>query len=280
MNSKDIRIQKDPELIASGFIFTEGPVWHPDGYLLFSDIPANTIYSWSPNKGTKTYISNSNNANGLTFDLNGDLIICEHSGRRVSRMSFDGTLETIASHYLGKRLNSPNDVVVHSNGEVYFTDPAFGINPSQEELGFKGVFRIKDDTTLELLISDFSAPNGLAFSPDESTLYVDDSIGRATWAFALGPNGRLSNDRILVNQDLPDPGSPDGMKVDMEGNVYVTGAGGLWIVDPVGNHIDTLKFPEQPSNLAFGDSDMMSIYVTARTSIYKIRTNVPGARVS
>ena len=278
MNSEEILIQKNPELITSGFIFTEGPVWHPDGYLLFSDIPANTIYSWSPDKGAKVYISNSNNANGLTLDPKGRLIICEHSGRRVSRMNFDGTLETLASHYLGKRLNSPNDVVVHSNGSIYFTDPAFGITSSQEELGFKGIFRINNDTTLELLISDFSAPNGLAFSPDESTLYVDDSIGRATWSFNVSLTGELRNDRILVNQDLSDPGNPDGMKVDIKGNLYITGAGGLWIVGPTGNHIQTLKFPEQPSNLVFGDFDLKSIYVTARTSIYRIRTNIPGMR--
>ena len=268
-----------PELIAGGFQFTEGPVWHPDNYLLFSDIPADTIYRWTSTKGIEPYINPSRHSNGLTFDSQGRLIACEHGGRQVSRMTGDGVMHTVADRYQGKRLNSPNDVVIHSNGGIYFTDPAYGIEPMESELNFQGVFRINIDMSVELLLSDFKAPNGLAFSPDESTLYVDDSRRRQTWAYQLSPEGHLNNGCVFVDQDVEDSGNPDGMKVDVEGNIYITGGGGLWVVDSDGHHMGTVRFSELPSNIAFGDEDLCSIYVTARTSIYRIRSNIPGTKV-
>ena len=275
----DLVPHQEPERIATGFQFTEGPVWHPDGYLLFSDIPADIIYRWSPAKGVEPYISPSRHSNGLTFDRQGRLVACEHGGRQVSRMADNGTMGTVADRYQGKRLNSPNDVVVHSSGSIYFTDPTYGIQPEEGELDFQGVFRINVDASVDLLLSDFVAPNGLAFSPDESTLYVDDSRRRKTWAFQLRPDGQLDNGRVFVDQDIDAQGSPDGMKVDVEGNVYITGGGGLWVVDSSGRHLGTIQFPELPANLAFGDEDLLSIYVTARTSVYRIRINTPGIRV-
>ena len=275
----DLVPQQEPERIATGFQFTEGPVWHPDGYLLFSDIPADTVYRWSPSKGMEPYINLSRNSNGLTFDRRGRLVACEHGGRQVSRMGEDGVMHPLASEYRGKRFNSPNDMVVHSSGSVYFTDPTYGIQPDEGELGFRGVFRINPDGSVDLLVSDFVMPNGLAFSPDESTLYVDDSRRRQTWAFDLRPDGWLSGGRMFVDQDAEAEGNPDGMKVDVEGNLYITGGGGLWVVDPNGQHLGTIPFPELPTNLAFGNDDLRSIYLTARTSIYRIGVNIPGIRV-
>ena len=275
----DLIPQQEPERIATGFEFTEGPVWHPEGYLLFSDIPADTIYRWSPSKGVEPYIRPSRSSNGLTFDRQGRLVACEHGGRQVSRMADDGAMRTVADGYEGKRLNSPNDLAVHSNGSIYFTDPVYGIQPDEGELGFRGVFRINTDGSVDLLVSDFVAPNGLAFSPDESILYVDDSRRRNTWVFQVRADGQLSNGRIFVDQNVEAEGSPDGMKVDQKGNLYITGGGGLWVVDPDGNHLGTIPFPERPANLAFGGDDNRSLYVTARTSIYHIRGNVPGVRV-
>lgn len=194
-------------------------------------------------------------------------------------MTGDGVMHTVADRYQGKRLNSPNDVVAHSNGSIYFTDPTYGIEPMESELNFQGVFRINIDMSVELLLSDFKAPNGLAFSPDESILYVDDSRRRQTWAYQLSSEGQLNNGCVFVDQDVEAPGNPDGMKVDLEGNIYITGGGGLWVVDSGGHHMGTIKFSELPSNIAFGDKDLCSIYVTARTSIYRIRTNIPGTKV-
>ena len=275
----DLVPRQEPERIATGFQFTEGPVWHPNGYLLFSDIPADVIYRWSPSKGIEPYINPSRNSNGLTFDRRGRLVACEHGSRRVSLMGEDGAMHPLISEYRGKRFNSPNDVVVHSSGGVYFTDPTYGIQPDAGELGFRGVFRINPNGVVDLLVSDFLMPNGLAFSPDESTLYVDDSQRRQTWAFDLRPDGWLRGGRMFVDQDVEAKGNPDGMKVDAEGNLYITGGGGLWVVDPNGQHLGTIPLPEQPANLAFGNDDLRSIYLTARTSIYRIGVNIPGIRV-
>ena len=177
--------------MATGFQFTEGPIWHSQGWLFFSDIPADTIYRWSPTNGVEIYLRPSQHSNGLTLDKQGRLVACEHSGRRVSSMADDYTMTTLASKYQGLRLNSPNDLVFHSSGSLYFTDPNYGIEPEESELGFQGVFRLNIDGTLELLISDFDGPNGLAFSPDESTLYVGDSRRRKTWAFEHRSDGSI-----------------------------------------------------------------------------------------
>ena len=273
----DLIAQQEPQQLATGFQFTEGPVWHPDGYLLFSDIPPGIIYRWAPG-GITAYLTPSRRSNGLIFDRQGRLVACEHDGRQVSRIASDGQMVTVVASYQGKRLNSPNDIVEHSSGRIYFTDPPFGITREASELGFFGVFRVDPDGRLTLLISDTEGPNGLAFSTDESILYVNDSLRRNIRAFDVQPDGSLTNDRVFLDMDVETPGAPDGMKVDVQGNVYCTGPGGVWVIDPNGNHLGTIEFPEQPANLAFGEPHNQTIYLTARTSLFSIRTKVPGVR--
>ena len=271
--------RQEPKVIATGFGFTEGPVWHPDGYLLFSDIPASIIYKWTPGGTPQPSVTHSRNSNGLTYDRQRRLVACEHGGRQVSRMDENGLMTTVVNNYEGMRLNSPNDLVVHSSGAIYFTDPPYGIDPDPGELGIRGVYRVNPDGGITLLVSDFVRPNGLAFSPDESILYVDDSRRRHIRAFDVGADGSLTHDRVFVDMNAPVVGNPDGMKVDTQGNVYCAGAGGLWVMDSEGGHLGTIKLPELPANLAFGGPDHRTIYLTARTSLYRIQANIPGLRV-
>jgi gluconolactonase len=268
----------NPEKLAGDFQFTEGPIWQADGSLLFSDIPANRIYRWTPDGGAQVWREPTGNSNGLTLDREGRLIACEHSGRRVSRTEADGTVVAIASRFNGGKLNSPNDVVVKSDGVVYFTDPPYGIKPEEREQPVNGVYRIFRDGTLDLLVEDFDRPNGLAFSPDESILYIDDSPRRHVRAFDVRPDGTLANSRIIADMDHPQPGSPDGMKIDEEGHLYVTGATGVWVFEPNGELLGVVATPERPANCAWGDADRKSLYITAQTSLYRVRTKVAGAR--
>lgn len=268
----------NPEKLAGGFQFTEGPIWQADGSLLFSDIPANRIYRWTPETGAQVWREPTGNSNGLTLDREGRLIACEHSGRRVSRTEADGSVAAIAAHFNGGKLNSPNDVVVKSDGVVYFTDPPYGIQPAEREQPVNGVYRILADGALELLVDDFDRPNGLAFSPDESVLYIDDSPRRHVRAFDVQPDGSLANSRIIADMDHPQPGSPDGMKIDAEGHLYVTGATGVWVFEPDGELLGVVVTPERPANCAWGDDDRQSLYITAQTSLYRVRTKVAGAR--
>lgn len=269
----------DPEQLATGFQFTEGPVWQADGSLLFSDIPANRIYCWTAEEGAKVWREPTGNANGNTLDRQGRLLTCEHSGRRVSRREADGTVITLAERYQGKRLNSPNDIVVKSDGVVYFTDPPYGIKPEEREQPCNGVYRILPDGALALLVDDFDRPNGLAFSPDESILYIDDSPRRHVRAFDVWADGTLTNSRIIADMDHPQPGSPDGMKIDEAGHLYVTGATGVWVFEPNGELLGVVVTPERPANCAWGDADRKSLYITARTSLYRVRTKVAGLAV-
>lgn len=279
MKLKTLVESGDPELLATNFQFTEGPVWHPDGYLLFSDIPANRTYKWTSDDGAEVWREPTGNANGLTLDQQKRLIACEHTGRRVSRIVADGTVTTLADRYQGKRLNSPNDVVMKSDGSVYFTDPPYGIKTEEKEQPHNGLYRILPDGTIELLADDFDRPNGLAFSPDESILYVDDSPRRHVRAFDVRPDGTLSNSRVLADMDHPQPGSPDGMKIDEAGHLYVTGATGVWVFEPDGTHLGVIVTPERPANCAWGDADCKSLYITARTSLYRFRVRVAGLPV-
>ena len=265
--------------VAVGFKFTEGPLWHPQGFLLFSDIPFNTIYQWTPHEKPKIFRRPSGNANGNTLDLEGRLITGEHSNRRISRTLENGTVVTLASQYRGRRLNSPNDLVVKSDGSIYFTDPPFGINSQQEELGFYGVYRLTADGTLTLLVKDFVRPNGIAFSPDEKKLYVNDSQKAQMRVFDVHPNSTLANGRIFA--ELKDPsksGVPDGMKVDLKGNVYSTGPGGVWVFSPSGNLLGKIKVPEIAANLAWGDHDYKTLYITASNSLYRVRLKIAGVQ--
>jgi len=270
---KDARIEK----LAGDFKFTEGPIWHPDGYLLFSDIPANQIKKWIPSGGVATFREPSGNSNGLTLDRQRRLIACEHSNRRVSRTEADGKVTVLAERYEGKRLNSPNDVVVRSDGAIYFTDPPYGIRPEEAELGFNGVYRLSSDGKLTLLIKDFDRPNGLAFSPDEKRLYIDDSQRQHIRVFDVAPDGSLTNGRLFADMKSDGDGVPDGMKVDARGNVYCTGAGGVWVFDPKGAHLGTIQPPEVPANCGWGGHDGQTLYITARTGLYRVHLKVAGA---
>src|SRR3954454_5739694 len=282
MKLKSLIEAGDPEQIATGFGFTEGPVWHPDGYLIFSDIPASRTYKWMPDSTVTILREPSGFANGLTLDRERRLIACEHGGRRVSRIAADGTVVTLADSYGGKRLNSPNDVVVKSDGTIYFTDPPYGLTPpygpsvQEREQPCNGLYRITPDGALELLIDDFDQPNGLAFSADESLLYVDDSPRRHVRIFDVRPDGTLANSRIFADMDHPQPGSPDGMKLDVEGHLYVPGATGVWVFEPDGTCLGVIVTPERPANCAWGDANRQTLYITARTSLYRVRTTVPG----
>ena len=271
------------EELASGFAFTEGPVWCGDSFL-FSDIPANRIVRWRrlpSGPEVTTFRTPSGNSNGLTLDRTGRLIACEHTGRRVSRTEPDGTITTLVERYQGKRLNSPNDVVVRSDDSIFFTDPPYGLPnlTDWKELPFNGVYRLAPDGELHLLADDFDRPNGIALSPDETVLYVNDTSRGHIRAFDLSPDGNTANGRVLIDMRGDEPGAPDGMKVDREGNVYCTGPGGFWIIDPQGKCLARVRPPELPANLAWGEADFKSLFLTARTGVYRIRLNVPGIPV-
>jgi sugar lactone lactonase YvrE len=268
------------EKVADGFQFTEGPVWITEGQLVFSDIPADTIYKWAPGEGNaQVFRQPSGHSNGLTLDRQGRLLACEHD-RRVSRTERDGRVVTLAERYQGKRLNSPNDIVVKSDGGIYFTDPPYGLPGQREgkELDFQGVYRIELDGTLVLLDASFERPNGLAFSPDERVLYVDDTQRGHIRAFDVKEDGTLANGRVFAELESADlPGAPDGMKVDVYGNVFCTGPGGIWVIAPFGEVLGTISVPEVPANLAWGDEDRRTLYITARTGLYRIRLQTGGA---
>lgn len=267
------------EKVAGGFNFTEGPVWSKDGYLVFSDIPASIIRKVYPD-GKVTILNNkSGHSNGLTFDMEGRLIACEHGNRRVTRVEKDGSITVLADKYNGRRFNSPNDVVVKSDGSIYFTDPPYGVRPEDRDLDFQGVFRIETDRKITLLTKELKGPNGLAFSPDETILYIADSSERLhVKAFDVQPDGTLKNGRVFANLKTGMEGPPDGMKVDVEGNLWCTGPGGVWVFNKDGVHLGTIKFPQITANCAWGDEDGKTLYATASTGIYRIRTNVKGIR--
>ena len=274
---KVVKREARVEKVADGFRFTEGPVWNPAGFLLFSDIPANQILKLVPGAPPAVFRTPSGNPNGLTYDRSGRLLMCEHSNRRMTRLEPDGTLTVLAASYEGKILNSPNDRVVRSEGTIYFTDPPFGIPEGQKkELPFQGVYKIAPDGKLTLLVQDFDRPNGIALSPDEKTLYVDDSVRLHVRAFAVAADGSISNGRVLAELKSQRPGVPDGLKVDRQGNLYVTGAGGVWVFDKAGKHLGTIVLSELPANCAWGDKDFRTLYLTARTGLYKIRLKIPG----
>ena len=267
-----------PERIATGFQFTEGPVWC-DTELRFSDIPAGIIYAWRPDGTISRWRSPSGHSNGLTRSRTGALIAAEHGNRRVSVTDASGTPQTLIDRFDGKRLNSPNDVIVRSDGVVFFTDPPYGIDPADQEQPVNGVYAVHPDGTVIRIADDFIRPNGLALSPDERTLYIDDSRRRHVRAFDLATDGTLTNCRILCDLDHPQPGSPDGMKVDEAGHIYVAGATGIWVFEPDGRCLGVIAVPELPANCTFGDADRKTLYITARTSIYRIRTTTAGVRV-
>lgn len=280
------------ERIAGGLGFTEGPVWL-DGALLFSDIPNQRIARWRRlPEGPELTTYATGMSNGLTLDQQKQVLVAGHNGRRVSRLDQHGVRTTLAEQFQGKRLNSPNDIVVKSDGTIYFTDPPYAIQPSTpgmarpdgwwkapipgKEQPCNGVYRLTPDGTLSLLVDDFALPNGLAFSPDESILYIDDSAHKHIRALDVRPDGSLANSRILLDMASDDPGVPDGLKVDVQGNMFCTGPGGVWVCGANGTFFGRIILPELPANLAWGE-DGSVLFLTARTSVYRLQTKTRGA---
>jgi gluconolactonase len=284
------------EKLAGGFAFTEGPVWMPDGSVLFSDIPNNAIQKWTPGGKVTLFRKPSGydgtdappgayiGSNGLTLDKQGRLVICEHGNGRVTRLEKDGKLTVLAARYEGKRLNSPNDAVYKSDGALYFTDPPYGLVKQDEdpkkELKFNGIYRLAGGK-LQLLSTELTRPNGLAFSPDEKYLYVANSDARRKiWMrFEVKPDGTIANGKLFFDVTArTEDGLPDGMKIDQKGHLYCTGPGGVWVFSPAGKHLGTIQPPETPANCAFGDTDGKTLYITARTGFYRVKLLIPGIR--
>jgi len=285
-------LRGDEERICTGFGFTEGPVWiRSDRALLFSDIPGNRMHRWRPGQASaEVYRAPSGWSNGLTLDADGRVLACEHGGRRVSRAPYHPSAAAIAlaSAYQGRPLNSPNDLVVHSSGAIFFTDPTygadsgrvprFGAEGQQPELPFRGVFRIDPDGSLQLLVRDgFSQPNGLVFSPDESVLYIGDSQDRLIWRYPVRGDLTLGPRSLFVDQRQDTRrGVPDGMKVDVDGRLWTTGAGGVSVHTSAGRYLGVFEMSEHAANLAFGGDDFSTLFLTAQTSVYRVETAVRG----
>jgi len=291
-------VPRDPrvEKLAEGFKFVEGPIWMPEGHLLFSGPNSNVIYRWVPQSVLSVFRDRSGyqgadiaeygqpGSNGLTLDREGRLTICEHGNHRISRLEKDGRLTILADSYQGKRLNSPNDLVYKSDGALYFTDPPFGLpkffDDRRKELPFSGVYRLKEGV-LALLTTDLTGPNGLAFSPDERYLYVDDwdTSRKIVMRYEVRPDGTLGGGKVFFDmKDAPEEEALDGLKVDQRGNLYVSGPGGVWILSDSGAHLGTIRMPELPANFAWGDADGRTLYMTARGGLYRMRLSVPGIR--
>ena len=269
------------ERLAGGFTFTEGPIWHPvDHYLLFSDMPADVRRRWDAGSGVVEVRRPANKCNGMTYDADLNLIVCEHATSLLVRERRDGRREVLASHVEEKELNSPNDLCVRSDGSIYFTDPVYGRMPGfgverPRELGFQGVYRVPPDGGAPQLLVDrelFDQPNGLCFSPDEKLLYVNDSERNLIRAFDLAADGSLSNGRVIADGIVSslEPGKPDGMKCDERGNVWVTAPGGVWVYTPAGDLIGKVHSPERVANLAWGGADFRTLFLTATHSVYRL----------
>ena len=282
----------EAQQLATGFGFTEGPLWHSDGYWLFVDIRASLVHRMTPDGQTEVYRENSGGSNGLTFDVAGNLILCEGDNRQLARRNADGSYVAIATHVGSQRINRPNDVVGRSDGSLYFTDPSGRLTAEERELDFSGVHRVSLSGQHTVATRDTEYPNGLAFSPDERVLYVaitrrDEACiaekergevceHQFIRAFDVADDGSLSNNRIFAEMHSVEDGVPDGMKVDAAGRIYCTGPGGCWVFDASGNHLGTIVLPEIPANCAWGGQDNRTMLLTARTSVYSLRMATPG----
>ena len=276
--------------VATGFMFTEGPIWNArEQALYFSDLPGDVRRRWSEADGVREVMRPSNKCNGLTYDAEGNLLVCEHSTSLLVRERPDGTRETVASHFEGKELNSPNDVVVRSDGSIYFSDPWYGRMPGdgvarERELGFQGVYRIPPNGgEPELVVGrdEYEQPNGLCFSPDESLLYVNDTVKARIKVYDVNADGSLSHARMFfeaLGTGVFEQGIPDGMKCDERGNVWVTGPGGVWVISPEAVHLGIVQVPENVGNLAWGGDDWHTLFMPSSTSLYRIRTKVGPRR--
>jgi gluconolactonase len=279
------------ERLGTGFTFTEGPIWHPqEHHLLFSDMPGDVRRRWSEAGGVEEVMRPSFKCNGMTYDADLNLIVCEHVTSSLVRERRDGVREVLAYHWQGTYLNSPNDVCVRSDGSIYFTDPWFGRYPGfgierERELGWQGVFRIppgggQDELELVVAEDEFDQPNGLCFSPDESLLYVNDTTHANIKVFDVAADGSLSNRRLFAegigDGDLAKGGLVDGMKCDERGNIWVTGPAGIWVFSPEGEHLGVVEIPESVGNLTFGGPDWNWLFVPASTSLYRVQAKVAG----
>jgi gluconolactonase len=284
-----VSISETIQDLADGFGGAQGPAegpvwWREGGYLLFSDIHNDRRMKYEPGRGVSLVQEGTSRANGLTRDRQGRLIACEHDSRRVTRREPDGSITVVANSFQGRQLNRPNDVVVKSDGSIYFTDPwSSPAAPQEWDLSFSGVYRVSPDLgTMSLLIGDFVLPNGLAFSPDESVLYINDSRRGHIRAFDLLPSGMLARqtDRVFADLSGVEPGVPDGMKVDVEGNVYCGGAGGLWLIDPNGRKLGRIVHgAPATTNLAFGGDDWKTLYFTSRNHLGAVAVKIAGIPV-
>lgn len=271
-----VQENEEPELITSGFQFTEGPFWHSDGYLLFSDFPANKIYKWEPGSSESTEFMNpSGHSNGITTDNKGNLIIAQHDGM-VSRITPDKEVNVLVRSYQGKRLNSPNDVAVKSDGAIYFTDPPYGVSEEEKELSFSGVYMLRDDK-LTLLFDGFDRPNGIVFSPDEKYIYINDTPSGEIMRFEVSESGELKNGQKFadVGQETEN-GAADGMVVDTEGRLYSTGPGGIYVFAPDGRQVEKIDLPARPTNLEWGGENNNHFYITTPSAVYRLKMKTEG----
>jgi gluconolactonase len=279
------------ERLATGFTFTEGPIWNKEGnYLLFSDMPGDVRRRWSERDGVKEVMRPSNKCNGMVYDADGNLLVCEHVTSSLVRERPDGTRETLASHYQGKELNSPNDVITRSDGTIYFSDPIFGRVPGfgierEQDLSFQGVYRIAaggGEPALVVAEDEFEQPNGLCFSPDESLMYINDTPRALIRVYNVDADGTLTNGRLFfdgIGSGVIEEGIPDGMKCDERGNIWVTGPGGVWVISPGAEHLGTVEVPENVGNIGWGGSEWKELYMPSSTSLYRVRTKVASAKL-
>jgi gluconolactonase len=269
----EAQVITNPEVtkVADGFKFVEGPVWFGDSMFLFSDIPANKVYKWTAAGGSSVYLEPSENSNGLSLDSEGRLILCQHGARQVSRHETDGSYTVLATHYDGKKLNSPNDLTIHSDGSIYFTDPPYGLYATDEksQMGFNGIYRVSSEGDVILMDSTVGTPNGIALSVDETKLYVTDSEKRLIYVFDVLMDLSLSNRKQFAYQEPF--GYTDGMKVDKYGYIYSTGPIGVWIYYPDGKLMDTIEVPGQTTNCAFGGENGDILFVTSGDAVYLIQ---------
>jgi gluconolactonase len=271
------------ERLATGFEFTEGPIWHPrEHHLTFSDMPGDEQRRWIPGKGVASFRKPSNKANGNTYDHRGRMLTCEHATSRVVRTEADGTVSVLATHFEGRELNSPNDIVVGRDGAIYFTDPTYGRKPyyrveRPQQLDFQGVYRMNPDgSRLTLLADDFAQPNGLCFSLDERRLYVNDTERGHIRMFEVSADGRLAGGDVWARVVGEGAGGPDGMKVDSSGSLYCCGPGGVRVFSAAAEPLGVIRLPEVCANFTWGDDDMRSLFFTASRSLYRLRTRIPG----
>lgn len=279
-NLEGILESTEADRLATGFVFTEGPLWHPEGFWLFVDVrrEPGAIFKLTPGGEPEIFREPSNGSNGLTFDLEGRLVMCEGDGRRMTRLEHDSSIVALAESWEGKRLNRPNDVVCRSDGSIYFTNPGGRVPPEEREIDFSGVHRIAPDGTVTAVVTDMEYPNGLAFSPDESILYVTNTREHMyIAAYDVLPDGATGSRRLFADMTSDETdGVPDGMKIDSEGRVYSTGPGGCWVFEPDGTPVGIIRLPEIPANCAWGGEDNRTMFFTARTSVYAMRMRTTG----